>query len=364
MNKTMAVALGHHGQGMDATWHRDVHPYYTPTSGRMQMNAGIDLGYSHSKLVAAGVAQRFPSVCGNLERTHFSLNGRDAGVVILTIPGDGQWIVGSDALRLSRFTPRQEDRDWIKSPAYLRYYLAALTELTTASYAEIQVVTGLPVTYFSQDREQVVERLAGEFRVQREGRNWQKFKVSRVVCIPQPFGTLLGQALDDRGRIVDDILATGRTGVVDVGGKTTGYLSVEDLAEVPSETGSIDVGCWRALTLIRDAVNARFPGLELADHEITAIVAGDSTVHYYGEPHDVSDIVSDALAPLAERIVAEATTLWNGGARLDQILVTGGGAALIGPAICEHFRHARVVDDAAFANALGYYRYSQRIFAQ
>jgi len=339
------------------------------------MKAGIDLGYSHWKLIAADIAQRMPSICGNLERAHFSLNGRDPDAVILTIPGDGQWIVGSAALRLSRFTPRQEDRDWIKSQAYLRYYLAALTELTTASYAEIQVVTGLPVTYFAQDQDEVIERLSGEFRVQREGRNWQKFKVTRIVCIPQPFGTLLSQVLDNRGRIVDNDLATGRTGVIDVGGKTAGFLSVEDLAEIPSETGSIDIGCWRALTLIRDAVNDRFPGLELADHEITALVAAKSdekddddksqpTIRYYGESYDVSDLVNEALAPLAEQIIAEATTRWNGGARLDQILVSGGGADLIGPAICERFRHARIVEDAAFANAKGYYRYAQRIFAQ
>jgi len=327
------------------------------------MNAGIDLGYSHTKVVAEGLAQRFPSI-GNLERARFSLNGRDAGVMILDIPGDGRWVVGAGALRLSRFRPRHEDRDWIESPAYMRYYLAALTELTNANYAEVQAVTGLPVTYFAQDKDRLRERLTGEFRVQREGRNWQRFRVTRVEVIPQPFGTLLAEVLDDRGRIVNRDLATARVGIIDVGGKTTGYLSVDNLAEVPPETGSIDVGCWEALTLIRDAVNDRYPGLGLEDHEIAAIVQGGSTVRYFGEAKDVSGVVADALAPLAERVIAEATTLWNGGARLDVILVTGGGAALVGPAICKHFRHARIVGDAAFANARGYYRFARRVFAR
>ncbi len=326
------------------------------------MNAGIDVGYSHTKVVAQGIAQRFPSICGNVERERFALNGRDAGVVILDIPNDGKWVVGAGALRLSRFKPRHEDRDWIETPAYLRYYLAGLTELTTANYCEIQVVTGLPVTYFSQDRERLTSRLAGEFRVQREGRNWQRFRVTQVAVIPQPFGTLLCEVLDDRGRIVNKDLATGRVGIIDIGGKTTGYLSVDNLAEVPPETGSIDVGCWEALTLIRDAVNAKYPGLELEDHEIAAVVSNGATVRYYGEPQDVSEIVADALAPLAERIIAEATTLWNGGARLDTILVTGGGAALVGPAICRRFRHARIVRDGSFANARGYYRFGRRTY--
>ena len=328
------------------------------------MDAGIDVGYSHTKVVGSEVAQRFPSICGNVERARFSLNGRDPGVMILEIPGDGSWVVGAGALRLSRFRPRHEDRDWIESAAYLRYYLAALTELTTATGAEVGVVTGLPVTYFAQDRVKLEQRLAGEFRVQREGRSWQRFRVTRVVVIPQPFGTLLGEVLDLRGRIVNQELAKGRVGVIDVGGKTTGYLSVDKLAEVPPETGSIDVGCWEALTLIRDGVNARFPGLELEDHEVAALVAGGVSVRVRGESHDVEDVVNAALEPLAERVIAEATTLWNGAVRLDVILVTGGGAALVGPAICRHFPHARVVVDAAFANAQGYFRYAQRVFAQ
>lgn len=329
------------------------------------MLTGIDIGYSHTKVVGdGGLARRFPSLSGNLERTRFTLNGRDAGVTILDIPGDGKHIVGKAALRLSRFRPRHEDRDWIKSDAYMRFYLAALTELTTANYAEVQMVTGLPVTYFAQDKDELRSRLLGDFRIQREGRNWQKFTITNVAVVPQPFGTLLKEVLNNRGRIVNQQLAMGRVGVIDVGGKTTGYLSVDKLAEVPPETTSINVGCWEALTLIRDAINAEYPGLDYDDHEVSAVVTNDSTVRYHGESYDVSELVADALAPLAERVIAEATTLWNGAARLDTILVTGGGAQLVGPAVCEKFLQAKIVMDSAFANAQGYYRFAQRQYAQ
>lgn len=329
------------------------------------MNAGIDIGYSHTKIVGPdSLATRFPTLSGNLERTSFTLNGRDDGVTILDIPGDGKHVVGEAALRLSRFKPRHEDRNWIESTAYMRYFLAALTELTTATYAEVQLVTGLPVTYFSQDKDSLRLRLAGDFRVQREGRNWQKFTVSQVAVVPQPFGTLLRETLDNRGRIVNRRLATARVGVIDIGGKTTGYLSVDSLKEIPPETGSIDVGCWEALTLIRDAVNNEYPGLDLDDHEVADMVANGATVRYYGDSKDVSEIVNDALDPLAERVIAESTTLWNGAARQDAILITGGGARLVGPAICDKFPQARIVGDSAFANAQGYYRFAQRQYAQ
>jgi len=42
------------------------------------MNAGIDIGYSHTKIVGPdSLATRFPTLSGNLERTSFTLNGRD-----------------------------------------------------------------------------------------------------------------------------------------------------------------------------------------------------------------------------------------------------------------------------------------------
>ena len=68
-----------------------------------------------------------------------------------------------------------------------------------------------------------------------------------------------------------------------------------------------------------------------------------------------------ALEPMAEQVIAQATQLWNGGAGLDAVLVSGGGALLLGPAIEAHFRHARVVEEPVFANALGYWRFAQHL---
>jgi len=86
----------------------------------------------------------------------------------------------------------------------------------------------------------------------------------------------------------------------------------------------------------------------------------DRQVKYYGEPVDLSEVVEDTLATMAGQVIAQATQLWNGGAGLDVILVTGGGALLLGPALQCHFRHARVVEEPVFANALGYWRLAQR----
>ena len=200
------------------------------------MNVGIDVGYSHTKAIGSGRQVALPSVVGTPDKARFSMNGH-AGAIILVHPAHFQ--VGEGAVQQSRFLHRREDRHWIESDEWYSLFLAALTELTQANRVELQLVTGLPVAFYG-DRQAVRDRLLGDHRVQREGRHAQTLQVVGCRVIPQPFGALLAATLDDRGRIVDQDLATGAVGVIDVGGKTTNLLSVNRLSEIGREFSSDD----------------------------------------------------------------------------------------------------------------------------
>jgi len=319
------------------------------------MNIGLDIGYSAVKAVTGDRRVTFPSAVGTPEKARFSLNGETT--IILLQPDHVQ--VGEGAIRQSRFLHRREDRHWVESPEWYALFLAALTELSTATAAELRIVTGLPVAFYA-DRQVVRDRILGEHRVQREGRRFQRFTVTDCAVIPQPFGALLAACLDDRGRIANPTLAAGAVGVIDVGGKTTNLLSVSRLTEISPETDSVAVGAWDAVRAIRTWLADRYPGLEeLRDHQVVDAII-ERRVKYYGDPVDLKAIVDETLEPLADQVVAAASQLWNGGATLDAILITGGGGLLLGPYIARHFRHARVVEDPVFANALGYWRLAQR----
>jgi len=320
------------------------------------MNVGIDLGYSAVKLVSDRRRKTFPSVAGTPEMGHFSL-GEQENHIVLTAPE--HVLVGEGAMTQSRFVSRREDRAWIESAEYYHLFLTALTELTTATAADLLVVTGLPVAFYN-DKATLHERLLGVHKVTRGGRHSQTFKVGECRVIPQPFGALLAAALDDRGRIADHDLATGSVGVLDIGGKTTNLLSVKRLAEIGRETQSVSVGAWDVVRAVRSFLADRCPNLELRDHQVVeAIVARQ--VRYYGESVDLAPVVGAVLEPMADQVIAQATQLWNGGAGLDAILVAGGGALLLGPFIKAHFRHARIVADPVFANAEGYWKLTQRL---
>lgn len=320
------------------------------------MNIGLDVGYSAVKAVSGDRRVTFPSAVGTPDKARFSLNGGNS--IVLVDPDHVQ--VGEGAISQSRFVRQREDRHWIESAEWYSLFLAALTELTSAKRAELRIVTGLPVAFYG-DRQAVRDRLLGGHRVQREGRHAQALQVVDCRVIPQPFGALLAVTLDDRGRIVDKALASGAVGVIDAGGKTTNLLSVNRLSEIGRETASVNVGAWDTVRAMRNWLADHCPGLEdLRGHQVVdAIVA--RSVHYYGEAVDLSEPVDAILEPLAEQVLAEASQLWNGGAALDAILVSGGGALLLGPYIRRHFRHARIVDEPVFANALGFWRFVERL---
>jgi hypothetical protein len=270
-------------------------------------------------------------------------------------------LVGEAAIIQSRFTGRREDRDWITSPEYKYLMATAFTELTAASRVDVKVVTGLPVRYY-EDKDTVRDLFMGQHRFERDDDRTgaQVFNVTDCRVIPQPFGAVLSEALDNKGRIQRNQLATGDVGIIDIGGKTTNLLSVHKLAEVGRETTSVDVGAWDAMRVIREFLAKDFSGLELRDHEIIEVVK-DRKVKYFGEWHDLSKEVNNALRALGQQVLAQATQLWNNGGRLDAILVSGGGALLLGDIIATGFRHARIVDDPVHANARGYFNFSQRM---
>ena len=228
------------------------------------MNVGIDLGYSAVKLVSDRRRKTFPSVVGTPDLGRFSLEEQH-GHVVLSVPE--HVLVGEGAMTQSRFVNRREDRAWIESAEYYHLFLAALTELTTATVADLLVVTGLPVAFYN-DKAALRERLLGVHKVTREGCHGQTFKVNECRVIPQPFGALLAAALDDRGRIAHQDLATGSVGVIDVGGKTTNLLSVKRLAEIGRETESASVDTWDVVRAVRGFLADRCPYLELRDHQV------------------------------------------------------------------------------------------------
>ncbi len=320
------------------------------------MNSGIDIGYNETKVKSGERVAAFKSIVGSPERSRFGLNGA-TGDELLLRDGQGQWLIGEAAVRQSRWINRREDSDWYTSADYYRLILAAFSHLTTGTAVKLVVVSGLPVAYYEAGKATLRERFLGQHRVMIEERTPQKIEVVQCRIIPQPFGTIIDAAMSDSGKIIDRDLAEGPTGVIDIGGKTSNLLSVKGFNEISRETTSVNVGAWDVVRAARDHLARHYPQLELRDYEVMDLIRSRET-YYFGERIDLAPVIEEATEKMAASIIAAATQLWNSGAKLKAILISGGGAHLLGHHLSRHFSHARLVAKPQFANVNGYWKFA------
>lgn len=320
----------------------------------------VDVGYSHTKAATDGRRAIFPSVLGEVQQSHLDLDLAERNGGYIQIETDeGKWFVGDAALEQSGLKTRRQDRRWIETPEYRALLLTAITELTNATSVTVELVSGLPVAYFA-DRDVLKELLRKVHNVRRAGRrHGQRIEITDVVILPQGLAAVLAEALDANGKIKPGPLAEGTCGLVDIGGHTVNVATFTQLREIARQTASIDAGLWGPLTEISKRVNAAFPGQELRGHEIAEAVK-NGTIRHYGEERDISGIAADVLKPFARQILAEASQVWGNAARLDVLLIAGGGAEVVGPAIMAEYPHARIVENPQWANCRGYLRFAKR----
>jgi plasmid segregation protein ParM len=324
------------------------------------MIIAIDVGYSHTKGATDGRRTIFPSVWGEVQQAHLDLDlaTRDGYLQVET--DDGTWFIGEAAIEQSRFQSRRQDRGWIETPEYRALTLTAITELTGASAVSVSMITGLPVEYFA-DRAKLIGRLKKVHQVKMASHHRQRVEVADVVVLPQGLAAVLAEALDDRGKIRPGPVAEGMVGLLDIGGHTVNVATFNQLREIAIQTTSIDAGMWGPLAEIGKRINAAYPGQELRGHAIVeAVEAGK--IRHYGEERDVAGIARDVLRPFVRRIVDEASQVWGSAARLDVLLVAGGGAEVAGPVLMAEYPHARIVPDPQWANVQGYLKFGQRHF--
>jgi hypothetical protein len=80
----------------------------------------------------------------------------------------------------------------------------------------------------------------------------------------------------------------------------------------------------------------------------------------HGKEVSLESFISPAVAEVQTAVVARARDLWGDAADLDSVLVTGGAGAPMYDAIQEVYPHARLLDNAFWANVEGLQRFARR----
>ena len=323
-----------------------------------KMILSIDIGYGYTKGVGPeGWRFSFPSVIGNAEEIAFAsdlIAGRSGPTVGY---GGRRFFYGEQALLQSRLRTAIFDRSRVRDETFRLLFVAALAEMAR-QYPEgiaLNIVTGLPVAFFG-DRSDVVISLEGEYRLQLE--EAVTFDVQQVYVVPQPFGSLFRELLSEGGVISNVDVEHGRLAVIDAGTYTTDFIVSDSLRYVQRFSASIPMGWSEALGNVQRELSDRYR-LDLTLHEVDQAVRNGSA-RVKGEPINLEPMLSSASRDLEMAVVAKARDLWGEGVNLDAILITGGAASQLAGALRAVYPQARLVDDAFWANAEGFYRFGQR----
>ena len=268
----------------------------------IKFNAGLDIGYNATKAVSKSRRVDFASITGTPDVAGFAFDG-DSGI-IFTHPY--AVAVGDQALEQSEAIDARIDRGWLGSDKWHALALAALSELTTATSGDVFVVAGLPVSYYG-DKAMVQDALLGRQSFQRKGRTRQTLTVTDVKVMPQGFGALFSECLNDSGRVADQGLRAGRVGVLDVGGKTTNLLTAKALKEVGKESASVDAGGWDVGKAVHRCVVFENPR-HLKRFDAAFFALAEHVVHdaadHKGAEHAVQELFAHAQQGHAGRFQA------------------------------------------------------------
>lgn len=332
---------------------------------RYTTRIGIDVGFGYTKLAYPDTDGQlhtlsFPSILGRAEDRVAALNvglgGRRARVQ--RIEYDGQaYFVGQGALIESRLTGERQDAQRIGSVEERVLMLAALAR---AGIDEALVVTGLPVLWWDR-RRQLVRSWIGEHHVTVNGRP-RTITIKEVRPVWQPLGSFYSYALDHAGRAIlaEDLLLHAGFAVIDIGTNTTDLSGLIELQPVARLSGGVRIGVRDVLEIISASIEREY-GVRRSLAELSEALESGGSIRIFQDEISLNGLATSATESLAQEIVSAASRQWGQGDLFHVILVSGGGAVLVGKAIKAAFpRNAEVLPRSALANAIGFYNYAQR----
>lgn len=352
---------------------------------------GIDLGYGYIKAVGPGGEFLFPALTARMARS-LGLADIFGGAPGAEAPAsdkkraDGYRVELSGSVRgrfavgsLARLeggagsgVPFDEDRRGHEGTRVLLAVAAALA--SGGAGAPLVVATGMPPGYLDRPagegktlREAEEEALRG-FQVDVAFQNGPfpgvvPVRVAGARVFPQAAGGVF-HALSVAGRSLG-MVGTGEIGVVDVGYKTTDFLVLELETHNTAEgmSGSLEVGTHLVANLVAEAFHAATGG-ELPQEFAEGVVAsGNAQAWWRGRQVDLSQALAEAREAAATAVYEGLRGVWRG--RMDtlrQILVMGGGGALLGPILSDRTEgFCRVMPEPQMANAKGFAEVARRL---
>lgn len=222
---------------------------------------------------------------------------------------------------------------------YLKELLITAVALSTDD-TENQIIVGLPLSQYKQDKDALKELLTKEriHHIQINGIN-KKIIIEDVEVYPEGIG-----AVDAS---FDGI-------VIDIGGRTTDIAEIENMKV--RNPFSLPVGTMNLYNDFIKIINDKY-SLDLKTNDVDRILRNGLKI--YGEQKDIS-FALEIFKNYVEKIINELQI--NYSIKTHDIRLTGGGAALLEKAFLKRLPNAEIVENPFFANAIGFKKVGEMIW--
>lgn len=302
---------------------------------------GLIVGHGYCKAVSDSAAIVLPSVAAPATASDYETTlgpGRRA----VALNGQGEWIVGDDALI---FAPGRIvsilDRSRYRSAAFLALARDALTRVAPEP-GPLRILTGMPSAWFADQAAR--SQLADAVRLAAA-----PIGEAAVTVAPEAAGIYYSYIFE-AGRL-DQTRLGQAVGVIDAGYRDVNVALFSGGRYVAGE--SVPGGTHEALREIRRLI-AQAYGQELSLHEVDqAQRLGSIVVDGHSRP--LPDGTSQALTRGLSTVVAAGRSLWpNGGSGLHAIVLGGGGATRLQEPLGSEFPQLYPLQLPQLAGARGF----------
>ena len=231
----------------------------------------------------------------------------------------------------------------------------------TNLFPDVTVVTGCPTREKGHAVEQdLIKAFEGAHVVSIDGQD-KIITVKEVFVMPQPLGTILGLYLDDEGYVADESYEKKYVGVIDIGGGTVDIDGVKGLKRQKDDMDTFGPGVIDTYQRIANFIVEADPYSGATRSKVEQQLAAGAEGYKISERStiDIKGIKERVFRELSENLVNQVQSRWSTFTRFDEIILTGGGAAI--PEIAEAFRtldkDIKIIENSQFANAKGFYKY-------
>jgi plasmid segregation protein ParM len=334
---------------------------------------GIDIGFGFTKATDGKQNLVFKSVLGEATDIQF----RDEMIATpddednhLQIEVDGKsYFVGELAERQSNVRFFTLDQAQFISK-FAKVFALAATAQMVKGFVPVNLVTGLPIGYYRQYKDELAKLLVGEHTValiDANGKREEKsISINKVRVVPQPFGSLFNLMLNDLGEMGDKRLIKDKIGIIDVGFRTSDYTISDKMRYSERGSRTTDSGIARAFNVIATKLREN-SGVNVELYRLYEAIDSGS-IKIRGKEYDLKSLTDQVFSQLATSIANEVDRLWVDDWDIDGMVITGGGGAVLAkhlkPLLNGVIMETDPEQDMRLYNVHGYRKFGQHIWAR